>query len=118
MLAACGSLDQPPWPGAGLWSLDFSGDCAGRESERIHIAQLDEMLIAFGEFRLLYDEGVYRGTALFSAAMPADGRDIPYTISYSFTRADDGGFIGTQTIIEDGGHGLSCPVALRYLGRA
>ena len=101
----------------GIWSLNFSGDCQGRESERLHITQLDDSAIVFDEHTLSRGEdGAYSGTAHFVAAMPVDGRDIPYTISYSLHTSKAGGFRGTQTVIEDGGHGLSCPVELVFGG--
>ena len=98
-------------PKAGLWSLRFSGDCSGQEAEALLITQLDESAIVFDEFELLRNEaGEYVGSAIFIAPMPVDGRDIPYEIRYVLRASDDGGFSGTETIIEGGGHGLSCPV--------
>ena len=56
------------------------------------------------------EDGVYRGFADFIAPMPADGRDIIYRVDYALRRLEDGGFAGTQTITEGGGHSLPCPV--------
>ena len=47
--------------------------------------------------------------------MPVDGRDIPYEIRYVLRASDDGGFRGTETIIEGGGHGLACPIELVFV---
>ena len=116
-LAGCGTLATPPRPippAAGVWTLHFHGDCAGRESESLQVTRLDESEIAFGDFRLLRDDaGDYAGSANFIAPMPADGRDIGYVVSYSL-RLDEvsSGFVGTQTVVEGGGHGIGCPVAL------
>ena len=104
-------------PKAGLWSLRFTGGCSGQEAESLLITQLDESAIVFDEFELLRNEaGEYVGSAIFIAPMPVDGRDIPYEISYALRETDDGGFRGTETIIEGGGHGLGCPIALVYEG--
>lgn len=120
-LSSCGSLAPAPErsPGPGLWSLDYTGGCKGRESERLIVTRLDDATIAFGDFRLQHNgSGQYSGAANFTAPMPVDGRDIPYTISYTLAASDSGGFRGTQGVIEGGGHGLDCPVELRYLGEA
>ena len=115
-LAGCGTLATPPTPippAAGLWTLHFHGDCAGRESESVRIKRLDDNEIAFDDFRLLRDDaGEYTGSATFIAPMPADGRDIGYVVTYELRRDDAGGFAGTQTVVEGGGHGIGCPVAL------
>ena len=108
---------EPDGPKAGEWSLLFGGECAGRESESLQIAQLDESAIVFDEFELLRNEaGEYVGSAIFIAPMPVDGRDIPYEITYALSANDDGGFSGTETIIEGGGHGLACSITLVYEG--
>ena len=122
VLTACGTLEPPPEPSAqtpraGLWSLEYTGDCAGREAERLQITQLDKTAIVFGDFTLLRDAaGQYSGTADRIAPMPADGREIGYTITYALTAAEAGAFAGTETVVEGGGHGLDCPIQLRYLG--
>ena len=124
-LGACGRLDeptlsfvnQPALPAADAWTLAYTGDCAGREDERITITRFDERAIAFGEFALLRGEGGdYIGSATFIAPMPVDGREIPYEIAYALRLNAAGGLLGSQTVIEGGGQGLSCPLALRYLG--
>ena len=107
-------LDEPK---AGVWLQTYTGECAGREAETLLISRLDDAEIAFDAFRLLRDEdGQYRGGAHFSAPMPEDERDVLYTIEYALRAAEDGRFIGTETIIEGGGHGLGCPIALVYAG--
>ncbi len=104
-------------PRAGTWSLEYHGGCSGREAETLRITRLDETAIVFDDFRLLRDdEGDYSGSAIFIAPMPVDGREIPYEIIYTLSSRDDGGFAGTETIIEGGGHGLDCPVELVFLG--
>ena len=103
-------------PREGAWTLAYRGDCAGRESERITITQLDERAIAFDAFNLLRgDAGDYVGSATFIAPMPADGRNIPYEIRYALRLDAEGKLVGTQTVIEGGGHGLTCSVQLRFL---
>ena len=122
LLTACGTMAPMPAPEthsprAGLWSLSFSGGCAGQEAESLLITQLDENVIVFDEFELRRNEaGEYIGSAIFIAPMPVDGRDIPYEISYALRASGDGGFVGTETIVEGGGHGLGCPVELVYVG--
>ncbi len=122
LATACGTMAPmpvlvPEAPRAGLWSLRFSGDCSGQETETLLITQLDESAIVFDEFKLLRNEaGEYRGSAIFYAAMPVDGRDIPYEIRYVLRASDDGGFRGTETIIEGGGHGIACPIELVFVG--
>ncbi|MCY3918022.1 MAG: hypothetical protein OXG49_18615 [Chloroflexi bacterium] len=119
-LTACGTMAPAPVssseaPKAGLWSLRFSGDCSEQEAESLLITQLDEEAIVFDEFELLRNEaGAYVGSAIFTAPMPVDGRDIPYEIRYALA-SDDGGFSGTETIIEGGGHGLACPIELAFV---
>ena len=109
---------QPESPGPGEWSLEYRGGCTGQEAEKLRITRLDESEIAFDDFRLLRnDEGEYSGSAIFIAPMPVDGREIPYEIIYTLSSSDDGGFVGTETIIEGGGHGLDCPVELVYIAR-
>lgn len=120
MLSACGTMQPnlaPPAPRAGAWLLEFHGGCTGQEAETLLITRLDESAIAFDEFELLRDDqGEYSGTADFVAPMPADGRDIPYTITYRLSASEDGGFAGTETIVEGGGHGLDCPIKLAFIG--
>lgn len=58
--------------------------------------------------------GQYEGSASFIASMPVDGRDIPYTIAYVLNR-NEGGFVGVETVTEDGGHALECPIALAFV---
>ncbi len=107
----------PLAPSLGVWSLEYRGGCTGQEAEKLRITRLDESEIAFEDFRLLRkDEGEYSGSAIFIAPMPVDGREIPYEIIYTLSSSDDGGFAGTETIIEGGGHGLDCPVELLYVG--
>ena len=118
LLSACGTMAAPPAaaPQAGIWVLRYSGECAGRAAERIHITQLDAATIAFADFTLRADAaGDYVGSAMFSAPMPADGRDIPYEIAYRL-RPAGGGFHGSETVIESGGHGIACPVGLVFIG--
>lgn len=119
---ACGTMAPAPTavqdePKAGLWSLRFSGECSGQEAESLLITQLDETAIVFDEFELLRNEaGEYVGSAIFIAPMPVDGRDIPYEISYLLRASETGGFSGTETIIEGGGHGIACPIELVFVG--
>ncbi len=124
LLSACGSMvppseanPQPDHPVAGRWSLEYTGSCTGREAESILITRLDQEEIVFDEFRLLPDEqGHYSGGANFIAPMPVDGREIGYSVAYQLSRTEDGGFIGSETVVEGGGHGIDCPVELRYIG--
>lgn len=120
LLSACGTMQTelaPAGPRAGLWSLEYRGDCAGQEAERLQITRLNVDELAFDDFRLLRDAaGDFVGSATFFAPMPADGRDIPYEIRYSLRISDDGAFAGVETIIEGGGHGLDCPVELVFIG--
>ncbi|MCY4465102.1 MAG: hypothetical protein OXE46_06165 [Chloroflexi bacterium] len=117
IVSGCGRLAIPlrsPPPSAGIWTLDYVGDCQARESETIHITRLDEREIAFDNFRLLRDEkDQYTGSANFIAPMPVDGREIGYIISYSLSPEADG-FSGQQLVVEGGGHGIGCPVKLLY----
>ncbi len=114
-LAGCGTMETSPSPiplKAGIWTLEYVGDCQAREAETIHITGLDEREIAFDDFRLLRDEtGQYTGSASFIAPMPADGREIGYIISYSLSPTADG-YAGQQLVVEGGGHGIGCPVRL------
>lgn len=97
----------------GRWSLQYTGGCAGRESEPIDITRFDDDELHFDDFVLRHDEaGLYVGSADFIAPMPADGRDVVYTVTYSLRLEEDGKFIGTERITEDGGHSLDCPVEL------
>ena len=119
VLTACGTMPLPEsnakTPSPGLWSLAFTGECSGQEAESLRISQLDEDAIAFDEFELRRnDAGEYVGSAIFIAPMPVDGRDIPYEITYALSANDDGGFSGTETIVEGGGHGIACPITLVY----
>ena len=120
VLSACGTLQPelaPSPPRAGRWSLEYRGGCSGQEAETLLITRLDENEISFDDYQLLRnDEGEYSGTVDRIAPMPVDGRDIPYTITYTLSATDDGGFAGTETIVEGGGHGLDCAVELRFIG--
>lgn len=116
-LTACGTMALPEsnakTPGPGMWTLAYSGECAGRESEPLRVTRLDESAIVFDDFELLRNEaGEYAGSAIFSAPMPVDGRDIPYEIRYVLRASDDGGFSGSETVVEDGGHSIACPIEL------
>ncbi len=119
-LNACGTMAPAPAPEApiaGLWSLRFSGDCSGQEAESLLITQLDEEAIVFDEFELRRNAAdEYVGSAIFIAPMPVDGRDIPYEIRYVLRASEAGGFSGTETIIEGGGHGLACPIEMVFVG--
>ena len=100
-------------PKAGLWTLAYSGECAGRESEQLLVTRLDESAIVFDEFELLRNEaGEYVGSAIFIAPMPVDGREIPYEIAYVLELNGTGGFSGSETVVEDGGHSIACPIEL------
>lgn len=120
VLSACGTMAPAPQqdlPRTGLWSQQYTGECAGQESEKLLVTQLDEDVIVFDEFELLRNEaGEYVGGAIFIAPMPVDGRDIPYEITYALSANDDGGFSGTETIVEGGGHGIACPIELVFQG--
>ena len=97
----------------GHWSLRYTGGCTGRESEPIEVTRLDDAELVFDDFQLSREEtGSYLGSANFIAPMPADGRDVVYTIAYSLRREDEGKFVGTETVVEGGGHSLDCPVEL------
>ena len=109
-LSACGTLARQQ---TGPWTLHFKGDCAGRESEPIQVTRLDAAQLHFDDFSLHRDAAdLYRGSANFIAPMPADGRDIIYTVSYSLRRETDSKLSGIQSITEGGGHSLPCPVEL------
>ena len=125
LLTACGTMErapesvekQPDLPRPGNWSLEFAGDCTGQEAEPILITHLDDEEIVFGDFRLLRaEDGQYRGSAIFIAPMPIDGREIPYEIAYVLSVTETGSFVGTETIIEGGGHGIACPIELIFVG--
>ena len=108
---------QPDLPRPGIWSLAFAGDCTGQEAETVLITRLDDEEIVFDDFRLLRaEDGQYRGSAIFIAPMPVDGREIPYEIAYVLNLTDRGSFEGTETIIEGGGHGIGCPIELVFVG--
>jgi len=112
LLAGCGTM-LPPAAQPGAWRLEYRGECAGREAEPLQITRIDERAIAFTDFLLEADaQQVYRGRARYIAPMPADGRDIAYTIDYALQANEHGGFTGEQVVIESGGHGLACPVEL------
>ena len=124
-LVSCGAMapmpdagpKQPQKPPVGKWSLAYTGGCAGREAEPIEVTRLDETELIFDDFHLRRDEaGYYAGSADFIAPMPADGRDVVYTVAYSLSLNEEGAFVGTETITEGGGHSLDCPVALVYAG--
>ena len=121
-LAGCGTMakplefpmDQPrDRPQIGRWSLEYTGGCTGRESETIHLTLLDDETIVFDDFELRRNsEGVFQGSADFIAPMPADGRDVVYTIAFSLSIAEDGGFAGAESITEGGGQSIECSVKL------
>ncbi len=121
LATACGTMAPPlstvrQEPKAGLWKLAYSGECAGQESEKLLITQLDESAIVFDEFELLRNEaGEYAGSAIFIAPMPVDGRDIPYEIAYALALNETGGFYGSETVVEDGGHSIACPIELVFI---
>ncbi len=121
VFTSCGTMAPPlstvrQEPKAGLWKLAYSGECAGRESEQLRVTRLDEDAITFDEFELLRNEaGEYAGSAIFIAPMPVDGRDIPYEIAYVLKLNKAGGFSGTETIVEGGGHGIACPIELVFV---
>lgn len=101
----------------GRWTLVYTGGCAGRESEAIQVNRLDDAALAFGDFHLRRNaEGIFEGSADFIAPMPADGRDVVYTIAYALRLEDDGTFAGTESITEDGGESLDCPIQLIFVG--
>lgn len=118
LTSACGTMQAelaPVGPRAGLWSLEYTGGCAGREAERLLITQLDDGIIAFDDFQLLRNEaGEYVGSANFIAPMPVDGREIPYEIAYALNATEAGRFAGTETVTEGGGHSLGCPIELVF----
>lgn len=125
ILASCGAMApmpdagpaQPQTPRVGRWSLAYTGGCTGREAEPIEVTRLDATELVFDEFHLRVDEaGEYAGSADFIAPMPADGRDVVYTVAYRLSLNEDGTFVGTETITEGGGHSLDCPVALDFVG--
>ncbi|MDE2859163.1 MAG: hypothetical protein OXN94_15065 [Chloroflexota bacterium] len=101
----------------GSWTLEYTGECAGRESETIQVTGLGAAELLFDDFHLRRNtEGVFEGSADFIAPMPADGRDVVYTIDYALRLTDDGKFAGSETITEGGGHSLGCSVELYYVG--
>lgn len=107
------STEQSQAPRIGKWLLQYTGGCTGREAESIAVERLDESELVFDDFHLRRDaDGTYVGSADFIAPMPADGRDVVYTVAYSFKLNSDGSFVGTETITEGGGHSLDCPVKL------
>lgn len=120
VLSACGTMEPEHArlaPRAGEWSLEYTGGCSGQEAETLLITRLDNSEIVFDDWQLLRnDRGEFSGTVNRIAPMPVDGRDIPYTITYTLSAADGGGFAGTETIVEGGGHGLDCPVQLVFVG--
>lgn len=122
LLAGCGTMAAAPEstaqrPRAGSWTLEYTGGCAGRESEPINISHLDDAELVFDDFRLRRNtEGIFEGSADFIAPMPADGRDVIYTIAYALRLSDDGSFTGSESITEDGGESLDCPIQLVFAG--
>ena len=109
--------EQSQAPRPGRWSLQYTGGCTGREAEPLDITILDETRMVFDNFRLMRDEtGIYVGSATFIAPMPVDGREIPYEIAFRLRPTAAGGFVGTETITEGGGHSLDCPVELVFEG--
>ena len=122
ILSSCGAMAPmpdagPASPRVGRWSLAYSGGCTGREAEPIEVTRLDATELVFDEFHLRVDEaGYYAGSADFIAPMPADGRDVVYTVAYRLSLNEGGTFVGTETITEGGGHSLDCPVALDFVG--
>ena len=125
-VAGCGTMampienrmDQPTRsPQVGRWTLQYTGECAGRESETIHVTELDDADLVFDDFHLRRSaDGVFAGSSDFIAPMPADGRDVIYTISYAFRAVADGSFSGIEQITEGGGHSLDCPIELVFVG--
>ena len=126
-MAGCGTMAKPAatplerdsagHSQLGAWTLEYSGDCAGREAERVQVRRLDGSELVFDEFQLRRaDDGLFAGNADFIAPMPADGRDVSYRIAYALRRRADGAFAGRETITEDGGAALGCPVTLTYAG--
>ena len=104
-------------PKTGRWSLEYFGGCTGREAKPILVTHLDDNTLIFDDFELRRDDdGQFTGSADFVAPMPADGRDVIYTIAYSLRDVGDGKFAGTEEITEGGGHSLDCPVELVYVG--
>ena len=126
LLAGCGTMATPgddgtgassERPKTGRWSLEYTGGCTGREAESILITHLDDSTLVFDDFALRRDDdGQFAGGVDFVAPMPADGRDVIYTITYSLRNSGVGRFAGTEGITEDGGHSLDCPVELVYVG--
>ncbi|MCY4070807.1 MAG: hypothetical protein OXG60_05880 [Chloroflexi bacterium] len=101
----------------GRWTLEYTGGCAGRESETIQVTRLDDAELVFDDFHLRRNsDGVFEGSADFIAPMPADGRDVVYTIAYALSLGDDGKFAGTESITEDGGESLDCSIQLVFAG--
>ena len=114
--AAPAAFNEEAAGGVGRWLLEYGGDCRGREAEPIVISQLDAAQIVFDGFRLTRNaDGQYEGSASFIAAMPVDGREIPYAIAYVLSRDESGGFVGTETVTEDGGLSADCPIELVYM---
>ena len=126
LLAGCGTMATPADDGSdasserpktGRWSLEYTGGCTGREAEAILVTHLDDNTLIFDDFELRRDDdGQFTGSADFVAPMPADGRDVIYTIAYSLRDVGEGKYAGTETITEGGGHSLDCPVELVYVG--
>ena len=121
VLSACGEmaapLPTPPRYFEGRAALQYSGVCQGREAKPVVIAQADAEQMTLDGIVLRRAAGQdeqYAGRADFIAPMPADGRDIVYTIAYSLRRRVDGSLAGTESVIESGGHALDCPVALVF----
>lgn len=101
----------------GSWRLQYTGGCAGREAEAIQVSRLGDEELMFDDFHLWRNtEGIFEGSADFIAPMPADGRDVIYTVSYALHALEEGKFAGTETITEDGGASLGCPIQLVFAG--
>ncbi|MCY4019563.1 MAG: hypothetical protein OXG39_09160 [Chloroflexi bacterium] len=125
-VAGCGTLAKPSdfrigqpadRPLIGRWTLEYTGGCAGREAEAIQVSRLDDEELVFDDFHLRRNrEGIFEGSAEFIAPMPADGRDVVYIISYALHAREDDIFVGTETITEDGGASLGCPIQLVFAG--
>lgn len=122
LLTGCGTMtpsattERETGARAGNWRLHYTGSCVGREAEPLLITQLDDAEMVFGDFHLLRDAaGAYIGSALFIASMPVDGREIPYEIAYALNATEAGGFAGTESVVEGGGHGITCPVELLFV---
>ena len=80
------------------------------------MSRLEAADLVFDGFHVRRDsEGIFQGSADFIAPMPADGRNVVYTVTYALQAFEDGRFAGTETITEDGGASLDCPVELVFV---